>query len=198
MLPAILPMAKIVSKAPKGVPYTIQSLCEMAGIECRVTGPAADRQIYLRETNQLEAAREPGSLGIVSMGLPASSQKDRAILALGSLAYSVFDYAARESLRGRPESKMALPLGRPRKAQPLDGASRQRRYRERLKTTTETSPKLDMTVRSNRQSEAQRLAPIIHADVDVIEQVLFMQTLPVWERLARGLRRSKLRKAVTC
>jgi len=30
------------------------------------------------------------------------------------------------------------------------------------------------------------------ADVDTIEQVLFMQTLPVWERLARGLRRARL------
>jgi hypothetical protein len=130
MLPAILPMVKIMSKVPHGDLHTVETLCEMADIECRVTGPSAARQVYLRESNKLEAAREPGSLGIVSIGQPAGSKKNCAILALGILAYAVFDYAARESMRGRPESKIALPLGRPRKNQTLSGAERQRRYRK--------------------------------------------------------------------
>jgi len=142
MLPAILPMVKIMSKVPQGNLHTVESLCEIANIECRVTGPTAARQIYLRDTDKLEAAREPGSLGIVSIGLPPGSQKDNAILALGILAYAVFDYTARESMRGRPESKMSLPLGRPRKAQSLSGAERQQRYRTRSKITQTSQDRL--------------------------------------------------------
>jgi hypothetical protein len=57
---------------------------------------------------------------------------------------------------------------------------------------------LDLTVRSVRRAEALRLAPLTGADPDVIEQVLFMRTLPPWERLARGLRRAKLGKCLAC
>ena len=63
------------------------------------------------------------------INLPRDGKRDRAILALGILTYAVFDYAARESMRGQPEARMAFPVGRPRKAHPLSGAERQRRWR---------------------------------------------------------------------
>jgi hypothetical protein len=72
------------------------------------------------------------------------------------------------------------------------------RWSKQQKPSIEVLPKLDMTIRANRRLEAQRLALLTHSDVDVVEQMLFMQTLPAWERLARGLRRSKLSKAATC
>lgn len=128
MLPAIFPNVSIMAKVPRGSRSTVQSLCRAAGIECRVTGPAAERRVYLN-VGKLKAAREPGSYGHVSLGIPGGDKKKRAILALGLLAYTVFDYAARESMRGRPESKQAFPLGRPRKVLVLDGAERQRRWR---------------------------------------------------------------------
>lgn len=113
----------------------MRSLCREAGIECRVTGPAALRKIYLRESRTLDVCREPGSLGAVSVGVPAGRKMDRAALALGLLAYVVFDYAARESMRGRPESRLSPPLGRPRVARPLSGAERQGRWRARRAPT---------------------------------------------------------------
>lgn len=134
MLPAIFPKTTIVRRVEKGQRMTVQSLCQAAGIGCRVTGPAARRKIYLRQADGLEASREPGSYGSVSIGLPGGDKKNRAILALGVLAYSVFDYAARESMRGRPEARLSLPLGRPCKPHPLSGAERQRRWRERQAT----------------------------------------------------------------
>jgi hypothetical protein len=129
MLPIIMPQEMIVEKAPRGHRWTVKSLCRAADIECRVTGPAAGRRVHLRRSKSLDIFREPGSLGLVSVGVPGGSKKDRAVLALGLLAYVVFDYAARESMSGRPEARFALPVGRPRKARPLSGAERQRRWR---------------------------------------------------------------------
>jgi hypothetical protein len=136
MLPAIFPKVMIVKRVIRGRLMTVRSLCQAAGIECRVTGPAAGRRVYLHMADKLEASREPGPSGRVSVGLPGGSKKDRAILALGVLAYAVFDYAARESMRGRPESRLSLPLGRPRKAHPLSGAERQRRWRSHQGNST--------------------------------------------------------------
>ena len=107
---------------------TIHSLCQAAGIECCVTGPAAERKVYLHPGN-LDVTREPGPYGNVSIGIPQDGKRSRAILALGILAYAVFDYASRESMRGRPEARMAFPPGRPRKPHPLSGVERQRRWR---------------------------------------------------------------------
>jgi hypothetical protein len=134
MLPLIMPEVEIVKKVIAGRRSTVRTLCREAGIECRVTGPAAERRIHLRSAVQLEASREPGSFGSVSIGMPETRRKERAILGLGILAYAVFDYVARESMRGRSESEFSAPLGRPRKARILSGAERQRRWRDRRRT----------------------------------------------------------------
>jgi hypothetical protein len=131
MLPAIFPEVKIAKADRGGRAMTVSSLCDEAQIPCRVTGPAADRVVYLRQTAALEASREPGAFGVVSIGVPAGKEQRRAVLALGILAYAVFDYTARESMRGRPEAQLARPVGRPRKAVPLSGAERQRRWRSK-------------------------------------------------------------------
>jgi hypothetical protein len=138
MLPAVFPKVMIVKRVVRGRASTVRSLCRVAGIDCRVTGPTAERRIYLRFTREIEIAREPGPFGFVSIGVPDKGtpavstpavSKEQAVLVLGILAYAVFDYAARESMRGRPEARLKLPLGRPRKARPLTGAERQRRWR---------------------------------------------------------------------
>jgi len=51
---------------------------------------------------------------------------------------------------------------------------------------------LDLRIRSNRWIRARQIARQTGADVEVVEQVLFLQTIPPWERLARGLMRSRL------
>lgn len=129
MLPAHLPCSVIVPKVPSGRRTTIRALCQEAGLDCRVTGPSAERVVYLRSTPVVEIHREPGVTGDVAVGSPETRPRERAVLALGALAYVVFDYAARESMRGRPEAATAPPLGRPRVAHPLSGAERQRRWR---------------------------------------------------------------------
>ena len=128
MLPAVLPKVLIMKKVARGHKTSVRQLCSDAGIECRVTGPSAERTVYLCK-GKPSAARESGSMGAVSICHPSVNAKARAIFALGVLAYSAFDYASRESMRGVPESKMSLPLGRPRLAHPLTGAERQRKWR---------------------------------------------------------------------
>ena len=131
MIPMILPKVKIVAKIPRGARFTVKSLCRDAGIECKVTGSSALREIHLLTTSELEASREPGPSGSVAVGLPAGSLADRAVLALGVLAYAVLDYASRESVRGLPIMRSSPPRGRPRKAHALSGTERQRRWRAR-------------------------------------------------------------------
>ena len=133
MLPVLFPSVGITKNIRKGQKSTVRTLCLEAGIECKVTGAAAEREVYLHVSPKLEAMREPGAYGRVSIGSPEKDVRKRAIVALGILAYSVFDYASRESLRGRPEVRCALPVGRPRKSKPLRGAERQRRWRNRKK-----------------------------------------------------------------
>ena len=52
-----------------------------------------------------------------------------------------------------------------------------------------TVPKtpLDMAIRQDRWIRARQIAKKTGADVEVVEQVLFMETMKPWERLARGL-----------
>jgi hypothetical protein len=130
MLPALLPQAQIVRRALRqGRRLTVEALCRELAIECRVTGPCIKRKVYVRQASELVVEREPGAMGTVSMGLNRSGKKDQAVLALGILAYVVFDYVARESVRGLPEMKTSPPVGRPRKTRILSGAERQRRWR---------------------------------------------------------------------
>jgi hypothetical protein len=131
MIPVNLPPTTVVAVAPAGDSRTVEELCREAGIACRVTGPSTKRTINLRYSKTVKACREPGLAGTVTLGLPETVPHKRAVLALGVLAYSVFDYVARESLRGLPESRPSAPRGRPRKPQPLTGAERQKNWRSR-------------------------------------------------------------------
>lgn len=132
MLPAAFPKVAVVAKvSPRGKRATVASLCQLASVECRVTGPSAGRVVYVSEEGEISAQREPGPAGDVSVGIPGELTREGAVLVLGILAYAVFDYAARESMRGHPESASAPPRGRPRAPQPLSGAERQRRWRAR-------------------------------------------------------------------
>jgi hypothetical protein len=140
MLSAIMPKVSVVKKVSKtGRRTTVRDLCLKAGVECRVTGVGAGREVWVQTGVALRAEREPGSLGRVSVGLLAGTSKEVAVSALGLLAYVVFDYAARESMRGRPEASLVPPRGRPRKPHPLSGAERQRRWRARAATATTSS-----------------------------------------------------------
>jgi hypothetical protein len=134
MLPAVFPQVEIVKRVShEGRRLTVRALCAEAGIECRVTGPAVERVIYVRFAQELAAAREPGPTGVVSITVNEVEVLKKAILALGILAYAVFDYTARESLRGLPEARLSLPLGRPCIGRPKSGAERTRKWREKTR-----------------------------------------------------------------
>jgi hypothetical protein len=130
MIPAMFPSAAIVPKVPGGRRLTVGSVCRLAGVECRATGPTAERRVYVRRADALEVSREPGCYGAVSVGVPRKkSPREEYLLVLAVLAYVVHDYAARESAAGLPEMRVSAPRGRPRKAHPMTGAERQRRWR---------------------------------------------------------------------
>ncbi len=134
-LPVFFPTPEITLELPEGEPATLESLCVAAGVACRVTGLSASRPLKIAVRPQMRVARTPGQLSPVWLGIPPASPRRRALLALGMLAYSVFDYGARETLRGLPESRASAGPGRPRTGRPATPAERQRdsRIRGRLR-----------------------------------------------------------------
>ena len=89
-------------------------------------------------------------------------------------------------LRGGP-ARAAVLTSEERSAIALSGA-RARWRSAREKTTTD----LDMRDRSHRKVKAHELVARFGGDVDLVEQVLYMQTMPPWLKLVRGLGRSRL------
>ena len=129
-LPVFFPPADISLRLPPGESLTVRRLCERAGIACRVSGPPAERRVRLGCAAMMRAVRRPGPFGEIWIGISDKlSPKRRAFLALGFLAYGVFDYAARECLYGLEAAKPVVGPGRPRKVCALSGAERQARYR---------------------------------------------------------------------
>lgn len=130
-LPVFFPSAQICGSLPRGRRVTLQALCKRAGIKCRVSGPSTKRPLSIGTSPVVKVVREPGHDGAVWIGMPKGTTRRRALLALGTLAYGVFDYAARECLRGLPESRAGVGPGRPRKPGALTAAERQQRHRAR-------------------------------------------------------------------
>ena len=97
-------------------------------------------------------------------------------------------------LKGGPARAASLTDDRRREIASTAARARWDKTR-RSKPTASGVP--DMRDRSARRVAARHLSEETGADVGVVEQVLFMQTLPAWERLARGLRRSRMR-FLTC
>lgn len=92
-------------------------------------------------------------------------------------------------LKGGPAR--AASLTRERRREIASAASRARW--QKLRGSSLPAPvAASMRDRSVRLKRAQVLSNEIGADAGIVEQVLFMQTLPPWERLGRGLRRSRL------
>jgi hypothetical protein len=133
-LPVSFPQAEICLKLPVGKKLTLESLCEKAGVICRVIGAPAQRLIRLGKSPSIKAVRKPGPFGEIWVGVPAQYPlKKRALHALGMLAFGAFDYGARETLRGLDIAKPNRSRGRPRTGKALSPAERQRRLRERKK-----------------------------------------------------------------
>ena len=141
-LPVFFPQPEIVLELPAGKPTSLPELCRACGVPCKVTGLSARRPLRISETAELRVARIPGALSGIWVGIPPVPPARRALLALGLLAFSAFDYGARETLRGRPEAFPSTSAGRPRSRRALTAAERQRRHRERSRTsnTTEKRP----------------------------------------------------------
>ncbi len=129
ILPVFFPIVNIVreSDIAGGVRTSIRSLCEQAGIPCRVTGQAAERRVVIREIEQddLIISRATGEFGSVCV----STNNPDPLFVLGVLAYGVNDYAARETVCGRGLFGVRKALGRPRTGRALLDSERKRKAR---------------------------------------------------------------------
>ena len=152
-IPLFLPQPTYV-KLPltnAGELITLKELCEKLKTPCRASGLWVDRlvRIILIEnnlktendlnTNNLNKKttlplieKESGDWGEVRITLLSKQFKSQTKIyqmALGIMAYSVFDLVARESIRGLPWAKVSAPKGKPRARSPLSSKERQRRFR---------------------------------------------------------------------
>ena len=133
-LPVFFP-APIYVRHIRGRARSIEALCRVAGVECRAFGNWIDRPVVIHSNGAtVRVVAEPGDWGAVEVTVPAAvrSEKNRARLALGALAYSLFDGVARASVAGHAWSRAAIPRGRrPGAARPKSNAERQQAFRER-------------------------------------------------------------------
>jgi hypothetical protein len=130
--PVFFPIPEISLQLPPGSRTSLAELCAAAGVPLRVTGLGARRKIAVARSPVLRCVRMPGTMGDVWIGLPPSSAKAKAESALCVLAYAVFDYAARETVRGIVRTTVGR--GRPRRGLPATAAERKRRSRTRRRT----------------------------------------------------------------
>ena len=131
-IPLFFPPATFVPQLLLSTPVSIKALCELAGIECRASGAWTGREIETIEGGKLRVTAEPGDWGRVRIEIPKGDPQKQALLALAVLAYGMHDLVAKQSLLGNKLISVAPPRGRPRKARPLSGSERQRRFRERM------------------------------------------------------------------
>ncbi len=129
ILPVFFPIVNIVreSDIDGGVRLSIRLLCEQSGIPCRVTGPASERRVVVKELeqNDLTVSKAPGEFGTVCV----STNNPDPLFVLGVLAYGVNDYAARETVCGRGLFGVQKALGRPRTGRALLESERKRKAR---------------------------------------------------------------------
>lgn len=130
-LPVFFPEPEISLTLPTGKRATLGGLCVLARVKCRVTGLGAERIILIAPSRNMRIVRRPGTLSEIWLGVPPGTTRQRSLLALGMLSYGAFDYGARETLRGLPESMATPRAGRPRSPRALTNVERQRRYRIR-------------------------------------------------------------------
>jgi hypothetical protein len=130
-IPVFIPQPLVALTLPDGEDVTFCLLCELAGVRSRVTGLSTGRPLRISPAANLSAVKLPGALSPVWLGVPAGTPRRRALLALGLLAYGVFDYAARETLRGLQVSRACADPGRPSSGRALSPAERQRRHRQK-------------------------------------------------------------------
>lgn len=135
-IPLFYPPARYVAKLNLAHAITLRDLCELAGVPCRASGDWVTRrvEIVLGGDLPLSIEAEPGYKGAVRIRVPGGDAvlgQPAYRIALGALAYGLMDGVARESIRGAPWAKPAVPRGRPRTGVAQAPAERQRRYRER-------------------------------------------------------------------
>lgn len=120
-------------------PQTLLGLCEQALVPCRASGEWTQRKVGVVCGDALQIEAEPGYLGAVRITVPSTEcdPVDRARLALGALAYGLFDGVARATVAGQSWAKPAKPAGRPKTGRALTTAERQRRFRERRRDRAE-------------------------------------------------------------
>ena len=116
-------------------PFTLRELCELAGVRCKATGAFTDRKVELAEGEEIRVLAEPGDWGRVKIFLKTGSKKSMAMQALIVMAYGLHDLVAKESIRGESWVKLKAPVGRPKCTKPLLNKERQRRFRDKLRST---------------------------------------------------------------
>ncbi len=109
---------------------SFSDLCLRAGVQVRLSGPFADRDI-LFVGSKGEDARQAGNPQMIMIAEDVPHTRKQALMVLARLAYGFNDYGARECVCGRGLFQPSPGPGRPRKGQALSGAERVRRLRAR-------------------------------------------------------------------
>lgn len=127
--PLFFPIVSYAPHLPLNNPLTVSELCAMAGVRCRASGAWTKRQVEVVFGNRIQVIAEPGDWGNVQIVVKIKSKVEGYRFALAIMAYSIQDLVAKESIKGTPWSRIAIPRGRPKTGQALTTKERQRRFR---------------------------------------------------------------------
>jgi len=119
-----------------GTTLSLYDLCEQAQVPCKATGTWTMRNVTVHTPEKSGVAPsivcEPGSQGSVVITTPANlNPKDASRYALAAMAYGLFDFVARESVRGCSWARPTLPAGRKRSGTAKSNSVRQREFQAR-------------------------------------------------------------------
>lgn len=130
-LPVFFPQPIYRPSLPSDQDQALSDVCAQAGAPCRASGAWTRRPIRILRGPVFTIEAEPGYQGRVQITVPASYSNQRAArLALGALAYALFDGVARASIKNEAWRRAAAPVGRPKSPTALNGAERQKRWRD--------------------------------------------------------------------
>jgi hypothetical protein len=116
-LPVSFPNVESSDELPPGKPYTIQKLCKIAKITCKVIGALARTEVIIGESRRMRVVRKEKSHQIWIGIHPDRTPRRRALLALGCMAFgNLFDPAARACLY---QLEVAKPVSYRRRPIPM-------------------------------------------------------------------------------
>jgi len=137
--PLFFPSPRYRRSLPTAGAVSVRELCALAGVPCRASGGWTERPVVVVRADAYAIEAQPGGWGAVRILVPRSLGRGEVHRhALAALAFGLMDPVARQSIRGQPWARPAMPRGRPATGTARSSRERQRTFRRRQAVRRDT------------------------------------------------------------